>query len=89
MTVDDVSRGKPDPEGYLVASTLLGADPHCCLVVEDSSPGLTAGHRAGADTASLRGLPADVMLTDLSHLARLLTLRETARGQGARAAAGL
>ena len=72
VTVDDVGSGKPDPEPYLVAAGMLGANPARCLVVEDSRPGLLAGQRAGAHTASLRKLPADLMLTDLGQLARML-----------------
>ncbi|WP_205324968.1 HAD-IA family hydrolase [Glycomyces sp. YM15] len=72
FTFEDVRRGKPDPEGYLLAAKALGVDPAACLVVEDSEPGLAAGRAAGAMTASLRGLDADVRLRDLGHLAELL-----------------
>jgi len=34
VTTDDISAGKPDPEGYLLAARLLGVDPSQCLVVE-------------------------------------------------------
>jgi HAD superfamily hydrolase (TIGR01509 family) len=36
VTVEDVRRGKPDPEGYLLAAGRIGVDPATCLVVEDS-----------------------------------------------------
>lgn len=72
FTFEDVTQGKPHPEGYLLAAKTLGVDPADCLVVEDSEPGLAAGRAAGAMTASLRGLAADVRLTDLGHLADLL-----------------
>ena len=36
---DEVSRGKPDPEGYVRAAGLLGIDAADCLVLEDSRPG--------------------------------------------------
>lgn len=75
VTVQDVRRGKPDPEGHLLAAGALGVDPRRCLVVEDSVPGLDAGRRAGAITASLRGLPADLMLADLAQLDLLLARR--------------
>jgi HAD superfamily hydrolase (TIGR01509 family) len=73
ITVEDVRRGKPDPEGYLLAAARLGVDPRDCLVVEDSAPGLEAGRRAGARTAALRGLPGDVPLSGLEQLADLLS----------------
>lgn len=45
---DDVSVGKPDPEGYLMAAERLGVDPRDVVVLEDSVPGSTAGLQAGA-----------------------------------------
>jgi HAD superfamily hydrolase (TIGR01509 family) len=48
---DDVTRGKPDPECYEVAYHRLQpfrlAAKHDCLVVEDSSVGVTAARSAG------------------------------------------
>ena len=72
VTVDDISVGKPDPEGYLLAARRLGVAPAHCLVVEDSEPGIVAGHAAGMTVAALRGLPAEVPLRDLGELARAL-----------------
>ena len=45
---DEVSRGKPDPEPYLTAARLVGADPARCVVLEDSPPGAAAGNASGA-----------------------------------------
>ncbi|HET6345729.1 MAG TPA: HAD-IA family hydrolase [Myxococcota bacterium] len=47
VTAEQVRRGKPDPEGYLLAATHLGCAPARCLVVEDTRAGLEAGERAG------------------------------------------
>ncbi len=47
VTVDDVTRPKPDPEPYLLAARLLGVHPSRCLVFEDSEVGAEAAHRAG------------------------------------------
>lgn len=47
VTVNDVKRGKPDPEGYLLAANQLQINPAECLVVEDTVAGLEAGRRAG------------------------------------------
>lgn len=43
----DLHRGKPDPEGYLLAAERLGCAPGDCLVVEDSKLGVAAGLAAG------------------------------------------
>jgi sugar-phosphatase len=72
VTVEDISNGKPDPEGYLHAAELLDTPPTDCLVVEDAEVGLQAGRAAGAMTAALKGLPGDITLTDLYQLADLL-----------------
>jgi sugar-phosphatase len=68
VTVDDVVRGKPDPEGYLRAAELLGVPATQCLVVEDTVVGLSAGQAAGALTAGLKGISADIELADLHRL---------------------
>ncbi len=56
-SAEDVSQGKPDPEGFrhaLAALNRVGAStpdatlhPADCLVIEDSIPGIQAGHAAG------------------------------------------
>lgn len=45
---DEVPRGKPDPDPYLRAASLLGVDAADCLAVEDSPTGALAAERAGA-----------------------------------------
>ena len=44
---DEVSHGKPDPEGYLTAAAKLGIAPANCVVVEDAPSGVEAAHNAG------------------------------------------
>jgi HAD superfamily hydrolase (TIGR01509 family) len=44
---DEVSRGKPHPEPYLRALTLLGCNASEAVVLEDSPPGASAGAAAG------------------------------------------
>jgi sugar-phosphatase len=72
VTSDDVQKGKPDPEGYRLAAAMLGADPRRCLVVEDSLAGVHAGEEAGAVVAALKGVAADLEISDLHDLAGLL-----------------
>jgi HAD superfamily hydrolase (TIGR01509 family) len=47
VTGSDVTRGKPDPEPYLLAARRLGVPPGQCLVLEDSLTGVTAAEAAG------------------------------------------
>lgn len=47
VSADDVSKGKPDPEPYLMGAKLLGMNPVECLVVEDAPAGIRAAHAGG------------------------------------------
>lgn len=53
VTASDVTRGKPDPQPFLLAAQHLGVDPARCLVVEDAPAGLEAGRAAGCATLAL------------------------------------
>jgi len=44
---EDVTRGKPDPQVFLVAAERLGIRPERCVVVEDAVAGVEAALRAG------------------------------------------
>jgi beta-phosphoglucomutase-like phosphatase (HAD superfamily) len=60
---DEVTKGKPEPDLYLLAGKKLGIDPGQCLVFEDSAPGARAGHKAGMSVIVIPDLmepPEDV-----------------------------
>ncbi len=44
---EDVTKGKPDPEGFLLAAERLGIRSANCVVIEDSTAGVSAAKRAG------------------------------------------
>jgi HAD superfamily hydrolase (TIGR01509 family) len=48
LTADDIRRGKPDPEIYLLAATRIGFEPQHIMVLEDSANGCRAAVEAGA-----------------------------------------
>ncbi|MDO5444377.1 MAG: HAD family phosphatase [Eubacteriales bacterium] len=48
ITSADVSKNKPDPEGYLKAMDLFGVSPENTMIFEDSSTGIAAAKAAGA-----------------------------------------
>jgi sugar-phosphatase len=48
VTAEDVERGKPAPDGYLLAAERLGFNAADCLVFEDSPAGIVAAEAAGA-----------------------------------------
>lgn len=49
VTANDVSRGKPAPDLFLLAARKLEIAPERCLVVEDGLLGIEGAHRAGMD----------------------------------------
>lgn len=59
ITAGDVSRGKPDPEPYLMAMRALGVDARETLVIENSPMGIRSAKDAGAVCVALETtLPA-------------------------------
>jgi HAD superfamily hydrolase (TIGR01509 family) len=78
VTGEMVAKGKPDPETFLTAASLLGIDPEVCLVLEDSPNGVLAAKSAGmlclaipnADTNDLDLSAADEVLFGLDQVLR-------------------
>lgn len=66
FSVEDVARGKPEPDLYRHAATELGADPRACLVIEDSVPGVTAAVRAGATCVAVTFGEPDARFAELT-----------------------
>jgi beta-phosphoglucomutase family hydrolase len=72
VSADDVHRGKPDPEVFLVAATKLGVAPERCIVVEDAQHGVEAARSAGMKSIGVsqngKRLPADIVVRSLDLL---------------------
>jgi mannitol-1-/sugar-/sorbitol-6-phosphatase len=47
VCADEITRGKPDPEGYLTAAARLGRAAADCVVIEDTPAGIESAHAAG------------------------------------------
>jgi HAD superfamily hydrolase (TIGR01509 family) len=54
VTSEDVVRGKPEPDIFLLAAERVGAAAKDCVVYEDSPSGLEAAHRAGMRAVDVR-----------------------------------
>ena len=67
VTAEDTSKGKPDPEGFLLGGQRLGVAPENAVVIEDAPAGIdaakAAGMRAVAVTTTHRA--ADLAAADL------------------------
>jgi len=75
ITADDVTTGKPAPEGYLIAANRLHVKPSDCVVVEDTPAVIQAAIAAGmkviaiASTRSKDRLTyADVIVQQLADI---------------------
>ena len=68
VTAEDITRGKPDPEPYLIGARRLGVDPARCLVVEDAPAGLRSARAAGAASLSVTTTSPEAALTPLADL---------------------
>ena len=74
VTGQDVTRGKPDPQVFLMAAERLRVSPSNCAVVEDAVHGIEAANAAGMKSVALVGTATRTQL----HEARLIvdSLRE-------------
>jgi mannitol-1-/sugar-/sorbitol-6-phosphatase len=74
ISADDITRGKPDPEGFRRAAEELGERPENCVVFEDTPAGIQAGQAAGARTIGLSttfppsALPAEIVIPDFTSI---------------------
>jgi beta-phosphoglucomutase len=87
--LEDIRRGKPDPEVFLLAAARAGVDPVRCVVFEDAPVGIRAAKAAGmiavgvtstTDARALRDAGADMVVEtlagfDVDALARDLRAR--------------
>lgn len=73
VSAEDVRRGKPDPEVFLVGANKLGVAPERCIVVEDAPHGIEAACAAGMKSIGVgpnsRSLKADLVVQSLDQLA--------------------
>jgi HAD superfamily hydrolase (TIGR01509 family) len=85
VCAEDVTKIKPDPEPYLLATKLLAADPAGSVVLEDSPNGANAAQAAGCqvivvpNVAAVPPAPGRVIVSSLAEVS-LVTLRELVAG---------
>ncbi|KAF3885192.1 MULTISPECIES: HAD family hydrolase [Nostocales] len=73
---EDVERGKPEPDIFLLTAEKLNVDPSRCIVIEDSENGVKAAKKAGMKCVAFSGLEhnkqnlssADLIVTAYSNL---------------------
>jgi sugar-phosphatase len=73
---DEVTHGKPNPEGYLKAGERLGYTPRDYVVIEDAPAGIEAAHAAGMRVIGVAGTyPAELLTGADGVVAKLRALR--------------
>ena len=72
VSAEDVHRGKPDPEVYVLAASRVGVPAERCIVVEDASAGIEGARRACMRSIGVshkgKDLHADVVVESLEQL---------------------
>src|SRR5256885_266968 len=85
ICADEISQGKPHPEGYLTAAARLAVSPGDCIVVEDTPPGIEAAHNAQMRAIAVSTTYSREHLADADLIvARLTDLQIAARGDSIR-----
>lgn len=69
-SAEEVEKGKPEPDLFLLAAKRLSVAPENCVVIEDGKSGMIAARRAGMQCIGLiknknEDYPADLLVTDL------------------------
>lgn len=72
---DEVTRGKPNPDIFLLAASKIGVEPTRCLVLEDSDHGIDGAIAAGMTAVLVpdTSAPRDITKTRAHHILRDLS----------------
>lgn len=75
VTAEEVKRGKPDPEVFIIAAQRLNLPPEHCIVIEDAPVGIEAAKKGGMKVIGFAGthpkerlFGADIVVADLQEL---------------------
>lgn len=68
VSAQECKKGKPNPEVFLLAASMLGVQPESCLVIEDSYSGMVAAKRAGMKWIGFCGseIPTNMSYADIT-----------------------
>jgi len=83
IAAEDVARGKPAPDCFVLAASMLGVSVHDCLVFEDAPAGIAAAEAAGADVLVVTATHAHPMDTRHPGIADYAALAPRIEADGA------
>jgi sugar-phosphatase len=76
ICADEITYGKPNPEGYLTAAARLRVPATGCVVIEDAPPGIEAAHAGRMRVIAIAGTyPASRLTSSDAVVERLTDLR--------------
>ena len=78
VCAEDVTNGKPDPEGYRKAQRLVGIPADHCVVVEDSPSGVRAAKEARIDCIAVTNTHGAEELQDATVITNELAMQHFA-----------
>ncbi|MBO3732155.1 HAD-IA family hydrolase [Glycomyces niveus] len=81
VAADDVTRGKPHPQPYMLAAKALGFDASEAVVFEDAPAGLASAKAAGAATVVVGDYEGEVA-DGLPRIADMRSVTVSANGSG-------
>ena len=64
ITATDISQGKPHPEPYLKAASILGFHPSRCIILEDVPTGIRSAKAAGGKVIAFTTTVPEALLRD-------------------------
>lgn len=76
VTGRDVTRGKPDPQVFLIGAERLGVEPASCVVVEDAPAGIRAAAAARMAPVALLGTATEEALREAGARLVVRSLRD-------------
>ncbi|MDX8516269.1 HAD-IA family hydrolase [Mesorhizobium captivum] len=69
VSAEDVTRGKPAPDCFLLAAKRLGVEARDCLVFEDAPAGIAAGEASGASVMVISATHVHPVVTQHASIA--------------------
>lgn len=84
VTAEQVKRGKPQPDAYLLGAELLGIPAQDCLVVEDAQAGVQSGLAAGCHVAAVNVPPQTPELKEVDFVLTTLEALRVEKGHDGR-----
>jgi sugar-phosphatase len=81
ICADEITSGKPDPEGYLAAALRLGRAAADCVVIEDTPAGIKSAQAAGMRVLAIATTyPLERLAAADAVVERLIDLKVVSRG---------